>query len=252
MLYLGKQHAVGHHLDASPGHGLVREPDLAPDFPSPGHAELFGDATRDRQRGDPAGLRARDASVHAPARFETYPGQLRRLARTGLSRYDDDGMSAQGFEYFILLCRNGKLAVDGDGRVGLEALIHERGRSLGPILQPGKPVVVPLPSAAQLLQLPLYFAAVVQRAPREKSPYFIRQVMTGCRYPGMRSLAVHGYPFLARLRLNPTGPGCYASTPVRQGSLRYRRKKTLMRTRLDSMLVGLVSGDGRDCSQRDK
>ena len=44
VLYLGKQHAVGHHLDAGLGHSLVREADLASDFPAPGCAEFLGDA----------------------------------------------------------------------------------------------------------------------------------------------------------------------------------------------------------------
>ena len=101
VLYLGEQHAVGHHLDAGLGHGLVREPDLASDFSSPGRAELLGDAARDRQRRDAAGLRARDAAVYAPAGFETDPRQLRRLARTGLPRHDDHRVAAQGFEDFI-------------------------------------------------------------------------------------------------------------------------------------------------------
>ena len=101
VLNLGEQHAVGHHLDAGLGHGLVREPDLATDFPSPGHTELLGDAARNGQGGDATGLRARDASVYAPAGFETDPGQLRRLSRTGLSRHDDHRVAAQGFEDFI-------------------------------------------------------------------------------------------------------------------------------------------------------
>ena len=101
VLNLGEQHAVGHHLDAGLGHGLVREPDLATDFPSPGHTELLGDAARNGQGGDATGLRARDASVYPPAGFETDPGQLRRLSRTGLPRHDDHRVAAQGFEDFI-------------------------------------------------------------------------------------------------------------------------------------------------------
>ena len=175
VLYLGKQYAVGHHLDAGLGHGLVREADLAPDFPSPGRAEFLGDAARDRQRGDAPRLRARDASVHAPARFETDPGQLRRLARSGLPRHDDDGVSTEGFEDLILPGRYGQPPVDLGRGAGTEALLHEAGRCGRLILQPGQPAVVPPHRATQLLQPAPDVPPVLQRTAGQQVPDLGRQ-----------------------------------------------------------------------------
>ena len=102
VLYLGKQHAVGHHLDTGLGYCLVREAYLATDFPAPGRIEFLGDAAGDRKRRDAPGLRARDSSVHAPSRLKAYLGQLRRLARTRLPRHDHDGMVAHRFREYRL------------------------------------------------------------------------------------------------------------------------------------------------------
>jgi hypothetical protein len=114
VLYLGEQHAIGHHLDAGLGNGLVREAYFASDLPAPCRVEFLGDAARDRQRRDTPGLRARDPAIHTSARLEADLGQLRRLARTGLPRNNHDRMVAQGFEDFLLPGRNGQLAVNRD------------------------------------------------------------------------------------------------------------------------------------------
>ncbi|OQB91636.1 MAG: hypothetical protein BWX86_01972 [Verrucomicrobia bacterium ADurb.Bin122] len=87
-LHLGEQHAVGEKLDARVGGGLVAETDLAADLAAPLDAELLGHASRDRERGHAARLRAGDASALAAARRETHFRNLRGFAGARLAGQD--------------------------------------------------------------------------------------------------------------------------------------------------------------------
>ena len=70
---------------------LVGEADLVADLVAELGVELLGHARRDAGRGDAPRLRARrSAPFAAAAHREADLGQLRRLARAGLARDDDD------------------------------------------------------------------------------------------------------------------------------------------------------------------
>ena len=86
---LGQQDAVGHELDQRVVGHVVAEPHLvADDLPERG-LELLGDPLGHAACGDPAGLGVTDPSAHAATELQGDLGQLRGLARPGLTGDDD-------------------------------------------------------------------------------------------------------------------------------------------------------------------
>ena len=103
---LVEQDAVGHERDARVFRHLVGEAHLVADGRAERHLQLLGDALGDRARRDPARLRVRDAGA---AELEADLRQLRRLARAGRARDDDDLVVADGARDLVPRGADGQL-----------------------------------------------------------------------------------------------------------------------------------------------
>ena len=120
----GKEDAVGHEGDARVAAHLVGEAHLVADEAAELGTELFGDALGDGARGDAARLGVGDA--HS-VQLEQNLGQLRRLARPGLARDDDDLVVANGGGDVVAPLRHRQISRVVDARHGAA-----RGRSHEP------------------------------------------------------------------------------------------------------------------------
>ena len=94
--HLGKQDAVGHHLDQRAVARGVGETDLVADRGAQLGAELAGDPLRDGAGRDPARLGVPDLPGHPAAELEADLRQLGRLPRAGLPGHDHDLMVPDG------------------------------------------------------------------------------------------------------------------------------------------------------------
>ncbi len=95
-LRLGEQDAVGHQLDAGSRREAVLETNLEADHLAERGLQLLGDPACDGGCGDAARLRVADpatATGAAAPEGQGDLGQLCRLARPGLARDDEHGMS---------------------------------------------------------------------------------------------------------------------------------------------------------------
>ena len=82
---LGKQHAVGHHLDQRVLADLVVEAHLVADDTAEFGVEFLGDPFRDGTGSDPARLGVADPTADAAAELQADLRQLGGLARPGLT-----------------------------------------------------------------------------------------------------------------------------------------------------------------------
>ena len=87
---LGQQQAVGDEPHQRVLRAAVAEAHGVPDRPAERHLQLVRDPLGHRARGEPARLRVGDRAADAAAELEAELGDLRRLARAGLARHDDD------------------------------------------------------------------------------------------------------------------------------------------------------------------
>ena len=95
-LGLGKQDAVGHHLDVVSRVGLVGETHLEADEVAQLGAEFLRHPRRHRARRDPPRLGVADHPLHAAPQIEADLRQLRGFARTGFAADDHDLVVADG------------------------------------------------------------------------------------------------------------------------------------------------------------
>ena len=105
--------AVRHQLDEGRGADLVGETHLIANDLADLFADLLpqfrGDSFRDGARGDTPGLGVADHPGDSSAQFQANLGDLRRLARTGLTRNDDNLMLADGLGDFLAPGTDGKI-----------------------------------------------------------------------------------------------------------------------------------------------
>ncbi len=116
-----EQHAVGEKLHHGAAGRLVVEPDFAADFATPRHAHFFGDAARNRKRGDPARLRACDSAGTSASSRETHFWNLGGFAGTRFAGENHHGI--------CLDRRSDLLGAHGDGQLGRE--FETEGKWLG-------------------------------------------------------------------------------------------------------------------------
>ncbi len=116
VLDLGQQQAVGEQPHERLGAGLVLEAHRIADRGAKLDPELVGDPLCDRARGDPPRLRVGDR--RAPE-LEADLRQLRRLARAGLARDDDDLVLADRRQQIV--------AAGADGQLGRVADLRDDG-----------------------------------------------------------------------------------------------------------------------------
>ena len=108
-LDLGEQDAVRHHLDERVRANPVGKADRVAHGGAEGGAEFVGDALGDGACGNPSWLgMADDPGLTAPG-FEAQLGQLRALARSGLSCHDDHLVVGDGGEQLLPASCNGEL-----------------------------------------------------------------------------------------------------------------------------------------------
>ena len=88
-VYLGQQDAVGHQLDDRICRHLVVETHLVTDQTAQLGLQFCGDAGGHRTRRNATWLGMTDTAQHPAPQRQTYLGQLRGLARTGLAADDD-------------------------------------------------------------------------------------------------------------------------------------------------------------------
>ncbi len=125
-LRLGQQQAVGHQPHEGLGAAAVAEAHRVADRLAEWHAELVGDPLGDRARGQPPRLRVRDRALDAAAELEADLRQLRRLARAGLPRDDDDLVVADRRQQVVLALGDRQLRRVADGRHGGAPALDER------------------------------------------------------------------------------------------------------------------------------
>ena len=100
-LDLGEQDAVGHHPDLRAIGDAIGEADGIAHRVAELATEFFGDAFGDRARSHTARLGVADHTADATSGLETQLGDLRALARPGLSRDDHDLVGADDLEQFF-------------------------------------------------------------------------------------------------------------------------------------------------------
>ena len=100
-LDLGEQDAVGHHLDERSVADLIGETHRVADVVAELRSEFVGDALGDRAGRDPPRLGVSDHAVDASPGLEAELGQLRALARTGLTGDDHHLVLADGGHQFV-------------------------------------------------------------------------------------------------------------------------------------------------------
>ena len=88
-VYLGQQDAVRHQFNDRIGSDLVVKSHLVADQPAQLGFEFDRDAGSHRTRRDATRLGMTDAAQHPAPQRQTYLGQLRGLARTGLAADDE-------------------------------------------------------------------------------------------------------------------------------------------------------------------
>ena len=129
-LDLGQQQAVGHQPHERVLARAVAEAHGVADGLAERHAQLLGDPLGDGARGEPARLRVRDRAAHAAAELQAQLGQLRRLARAGLARHDDDLVVADRRQQVLAPAADRQLGRVADRGHGGAPLRHAR---LGPL-----------------------------------------------------------------------------------------------------------------------
>ena len=127
-LDLGEQDAVGHELDRGLFADVVVEAHLETDRAAQRHLQFFGDAPRDRARGDAARLRAADHAGGAAPGGEAQLRQLRGLAGTGFARDHHHRVAADQFDDALGLGRDGQRV----GSTGAAAAHAARSRARRP------------------------------------------------------------------------------------------------------------------------
>ena len=114
-LDLGEQDAVGHQPDRGVLAGVVTEPHPVADRPAQRNRELLGDPLGHRTGSDPPRLGVTDGAAHPAAQLEAHLGDLRRLARPGLTGNDHHLVVADRRHDLVpgLAHRQGRRIADG-------------------------------------------------------------------------------------------------------------------------------------------
>ncbi len=115
-LQLGKQDAVGHHLDQRAVAGRVVEPHLVADRGAQLGAEFGGDPLGHAAGGDPPRLGVPDLPGHPAAQLQADLGQLGGLARSRLPGDDHHLVVPDGRGYLVLDLADRQLGGIGDDR----------------------------------------------------------------------------------------------------------------------------------------